>query len=110
MSTQLQQRVWDALNEIPKGKVTTYGDIAKHLKTKAVRAVGTAVGKNPNAPQCPCHRVVRADGKIGNYSGKGGVNGKIKLLKKEGVMVEDGAVNLARFGFNFVKKKQRADR
>jgi O-6-methylguanine DNA methyltransferase len=99
--TKLQQRVWDALNRIPTGTVTTYGALAKHLKTKAVRAVGTAVGKNPNAPQCPCHRVVRADGKIGNYSGKGGAQGKIALLTKEGVRIEDGRVDLQACGFYF---------
>jgi O-6-methylguanine DNA methyltransferase len=64
MATILQEKVWAALRKIPAGKVTTYGALAKFLKTKAVRAVGTAVGKNPNAPACPCHRVVRADGNI----------------------------------------------
>jgi O-6-methylguanine DNA methyltransferase len=94
MATNLQEKVWAALYKIPKGKVTTYGALAKFLKTKAVRAVGTAVGKNPNAPECPCHRVVRADGTIGQYSGTGGVAGKIVLLKKEGVAVEKGKVDL----------------
>lgn len=106
MATQLQRQVWEALTLIPAGKVTTYGALAKHLKTRAVRAVGTAVGKNPNPPQCPCHRVVRADGAIGQYSGSGGVAGKIALLKKEGVVIEDGVVDLARFGHTFAKKKQ----
>ena len=65
--TPFQKNVCQALNSIPKGRICTYGDLAKHLKTKAVRAVGTAVGKNPDAPQVPCHRVVLSDGKIGNY-------------------------------------------
>lgn len=103
MPTQLQTRVWGALNKIPKGKVTTYSALAKFLKTNAVRAVGTAVGKNPNAPQCPCHRVVRADGKIGNYSGAGGVKGKIALLKKEGVQTKNGKIDLAAFAYYFEK-------
>lgn len=105
MATQLQKKVWDALHKIPQGKVTTYGALAKYLKTKAVRAVGTAVGKNPNAPQCPCHRVVRANGTIGNYSGKGGIAGKIALLIKEGVVVVQGAssarVDLQKYCYNF---------
>ncbi len=54
--------------------------------------MGTAVGKNPDAPAVPCHRVVPASGKIGNYSGKGGTNGKIKLLKSEGLETETGRV------------------
>ncbi|HLD02824.1 MAG TPA: MGMT family protein [Candidatus Nanoarchaeia archaeon] len=88
------EKVWEALYEIPEGKVTSYKEIAKKLKTKAYRAVGTAVGKNPYAPKCPCHRVINSDGKIGNYSGKGGVKTKIRLLKEEGVSVIDGKIDL----------------
>ena len=92
MPTPFQDNVYKALKIIPKGSVTTYGAIAKYLGTKAVRAVGTAVGKNPNAPQVPCHRVVPNCGKIGNYSGEGGVSTKIRLLKEEGVDVENGKI------------------
>ncbi len=92
MATKFQQSVWQALKCIPKGSVTTYGALAKFLKTKAVRAVGTAVGKNPYAPKVPCHRVVRSDGGIGQYSGTGGQSGKIKILRKEGVDVKNGKV------------------
>ena len=92
MATAFQKEVWKAIAKIPKGKVTTYAHIAKHLNTKAVRAVGTAVGKNPYAPKIPCHRVVPANGKIGNYSGEGGVERKVALLHEEGVEVEDGKI------------------
>ena len=92
MPTSFQENVYKALEKIPKGSVTTYGAIANYLGTKAVRAVGTAVGKNPNAPQVPCHRVVPNSGKIGNYSGEGGVSTKIRLLKEEGVDVKDGKI------------------
>ena len=92
MPTPFQEDVYKALKKIPKGSITTYGAIAKYLGTKAVRAVGTAVGKNPNAPQIPCHRVVPSSGKIGNYSGKGGVSTKTRLLKEEGVDVKDGLI------------------
>jgi len=85
--TAFQKRVYTALEQIPKGSVTTYGAIAHHLGSNAVRAVGTAVGKNPNAPHIPCHRVVPVSGKIGNYSGEGGVATKMALLKEEGVYV-----------------------
>ena len=87
-----QRTVWEALKRIPKGKVTTYGDLAAYLGTKAVRAVGTAVGRNPHAPEVPCHRVVRSDGRVGSYSGEGGVRGKIALLASEGVQVRRGRV------------------
>ena len=90
--TPFQEEVYRALNLIPKGRVTTYGAIASYLGTKAVRAVGTAVGKNPNAPKVPCHRVVPSTGKIGNYSGEGGVTTKIRLLKEEGIPFINGKV------------------
>lgn len=90
--TPFQEEVYKALEKIPKGSVTTYGAIAKYLNTKAIRVVGTAVGKNPNAPQIPCHRVVPSSGKIGNYSGEGGVETKIRLLEEEGVEVKDGKI------------------
>ncbi|MEN8147517.1 MAG: MGMT family protein [Campylobacterota bacterium] len=90
--TPFQEEVYRALEKIPKGSVTTYGAIAKYLGTKAVRAVGTAVGKNPNAPKTPCHRVVPVSGKIGNYSGEGGVATKIRLLNEEGVKVKEGKI------------------
>ena len=77
---------------IPRGRVTTYGEIARYLGTEAVRAVGTAVGKNPDAPTVPCHRVVPASGRIGNYSGGEGVVTKITLLDDEGVEVRDGRI------------------
>ncbi len=92
MPTPFQEEVYKALKKIPKGSVTTYGAIAKYLGTKAVRVVGTAVGKNPDAPKVPCHRVVPGSGKIGNYSGEGGVDAKIRLLEEEGVAVKDGKI------------------
>jgi O-6-methylguanine DNA methyltransferase len=91
--TAFQQEVWQALRRIPRGRVTTYGAIAEYLgRPRAVRAVGTAVGRNPFAPGIPCHRVVRADGRIGNYSGGEGVATKISLLSEEGVEVREGRV------------------
>lgn len=92
MCTPFQISVHNALYSIPKGRVTTYGALAKFLGNKAVRAVGTAVGKNPNAPECPCHRVVKSTGEIGKYSGKGGVDTKIQILKTEGVEVKNGKI------------------
>jgi methylated-DNA-[protein]-cysteine S-methyltransferase len=91
--TEFEQNVWKFLKKIPRGKVTTYGDVAKALgRGRAVRAVGNAVGKNPFAPKIPCHRVVKSDGQLGGYSGKGGLQAKVELLKKEGVEVENGRI------------------
>ncbi len=92
MATPLQKQVWEALRLIPRGRVTTYGAIARYLGTGAVRAVGSAVGKNPDAPTVPCHRVVRSDGTIGRYSGGEGVATKIALLADEGVTTRDGRI------------------
>jgi O-6-methylguanine DNA methyltransferase len=87
-ATNFQKKVWRALLDIPRGEVWSYGKLAKYIHhPKAVRAVGTAVGANPFAPLAPCHRVVRSDGTIGKYSGKGGTEGKRKLLRSEGCKI-----------------------
>ena len=80
------QAVWRACAEIPKGEVRTYGWIAQKIgKPGAARAVGRALGANPFAPVIPCHRVVRADGGLGGYSGDGGIAAKKRLLKSDSV-------------------------
>ncbi len=87
--TEFQKKVWEALKTIPQGSVITYKELAIMIgKPKAIRAVANAVGKNPYAPQVPCHRVIRSDGKIGGYSGVGGVQKKLELLKNEGVDIK----------------------
>ena len=79
-------KVWAYLRKIPRGSVRTYSQVAKGIeKPLAVRAVANAIGKNPYAPKIPCHRVIRSDGSLGGYSGKGGVKTKRLLLKKEGI-------------------------
>ena len=84
--TQFQLKVWVYLRKIPRGSVKTYSQVAKGIgKPLAARAVANAIGKNPYAPKIPCHRVIRSDGSLGGYSGKGGVKTKRLLLKKEGI-------------------------
>ena len=88
--TPFQRKVWKALRGIKKGTVISYAELAQRVGCpKAVRAVANAVGKNPCAPEVPCHRVIRSDGGLGGYSGKGGVAAKKKLLKQEGVALWD---------------------
>ena len=86
--TKFQIKVWIYLKKIPRGEVRTYLQVAKAIgKPKAHRAVANAVGKNPYPPKIPCHRVIRTDGSLGGYSGKGGFKTKKKLLKKEGIIL-----------------------
>lgn len=81
---------YNLLLKIPKGRVTTYAEIAHALKTKAYRAVGNAMSKNPDAPRVPCHRVVASDGSLGGYAF--GIKKKIELLKKEGIKFSRGRI------------------
>ncbi len=86
VGTKFQLKVWSYLRKIPRGKVKTYSQVAKAIRRPlAVRAVANAIGKNPYAPKIPCHRVIRSDGSLGGYSGKGGVKTKRFLLQKEGI-------------------------
>lgn len=77
------QKVWALTARIPRGKVATYGDIARALRTKAYRAVGNALNRNPYAPRVPCHRVVGSDGSLTGFAG--GIDVKKRLLVQEGV-------------------------
>lgn len=80
--TPFQKQVWNQLSEIPYGKTFSYKQIAQQINNdKAVRAVGSASGKNPLFIVIPCHRVISSDGSLGGYSG--GIAVKIKLLELE---------------------------
>ena len=88
IGTDFQIKVWNAISKIPKGKVKTYKELARSIrKPKASRAVANACGKNPFPIKIPCHRVIRSDGRLGGYSGKGGIKTKRKLLRSEGVFI-----------------------
>ena len=84
--TPFQHDVWRALCTVPHGTTVTYQQLAKMAgHPSAVRAVANAVGKNPIPPIIPCHRVIRSDGRIGGYSGPGGIAQKRALLHTEGI-------------------------
>ena len=86
--TKFQKKVWNYLKTIRKGTVKSYKQVAIAInRPKSVRAVANAVGKNPFATKIPCHRVIRSDGSLGGYSGKGGLKTKKLLLKREGIIV-----------------------
>ena len=84
--TEFQRRVLLATLTVKRGETRTYKEIARQIGNKnAYRAVGTALKKNPLPVSIPCHRIVKSDGSIGNYSG-GGKARKIALLKAEGAI------------------------
>ncbi len=95
-SNSFDERCYDLLLQIPKGKVTTYREIAHALGTKAYRAVGQAMNRNPNLVEVPCHRVVKSNGELGGYAT--GSARKLEFLIQEGVEVSDnGQINLSEF-------------
>ena len=86
--TKFEQKVWNYLKTIQKGKVKTYKQVAIAIKSpKSARAVANACAKNRYAPKIPCHRVIRSNGSIGGYSGRGGINQKLRLLRSEKVII-----------------------
>jgi len=100
-TTEFEQAVWLKALEIPRGEVRPYGWIAAEIgRPKAVRAVGTALGHNPIPLIVPCHRVVRTDGFIGQYS-LGGPANKRAILAAEGAD-PDGLEGLAKAGVRYI--------
>ena len=83
--SKLQKKIWNELKKIPYGKTKSYGEISKKLKTSP-RYVGNVCGQNRHLLVIPCHRVIRSDGKLGGFSGTGGIKTKKKLLKFEGAI------------------------
>jgi len=115
---KFNERCYEILRKVPKGKVTTYKALAHALNTKAYRAVGTAMNKNPYshvrsgrvgglliAKQSnnlvPCHRVIKSNGEVGGFAS--GTKNKIKILKKEGIEIKKGKIDLEKFLFKFNK-------
>ncbi|MFF5975709.1 methylated-DNA--[protein]-cysteine S-methyltransferase [Streptomyces sp. NPDC012769] len=88
--TEFQRRVWRALEEIPYGTTVSYGEIARQVGATGagVRAVGTAIGRNPLLVVRPCHRVIGADGSLRGYAA--GLERKERLLGLEGALVAPG--------------------
>ena len=84
-------QVYQLVKKVPPGKVVTYKQIAQALKSKAYRAVGQALKRNPNPLKIPCHRVIASNGTIGGFKGQKqgkAVQKKMELLKKEGIKFE----------------------
>lgn len=85
--TKFQGRVYELVAQVPNGRVTTYGEVARKLGgIHFSRAVGQALNKNRNPQEIPCHRVVRSDGRTGGYAW--GQTRKKKILSTEGIKVK----------------------
>lgn len=96
----MKDKVYDFLKTIPKGTVTTYGQIAAHLgNPKLARVVGNILHNNPDPTNIPCHRVVNARGEVAANFAFGGAEAQRKLLEEEGVVFgEDGRVVMRESG------------
>ena len=90
MVSLFAQNCYELLRQIPKGKVTTYKIIAQKLGVKSYRAVGQAIGANPDIPKTPCHRVIKSNGELGGYAL--GIDKKIEILEAEGLQIANGKV------------------
>ena len=96
--SEITKKVMDYLLMIPKGKVVTYGQIAKHLGNKGLaRAVGNALHKNPDGDKYPCYKVVNSNGKLAEAFVFGGVNIQKQRLEKDGIEVKDNKVDLSKY-------------
>ena len=90
------QKIYALALKIPKGKVATYGQLAKLAgEPGAARAVGACLRINPDAPRIPCHRVVGADGSLTGYSAAGGLTKKKTMLLAEGVVLSGDRVDFS---------------
>ena len=88
------------LRKIPKGKVVTYKSLGKKFKIHP-RSVAKVLANNTKPKRYPCYKVVSASGKLGGYSGTGGVRAKTRLLKADGIEIKKGKIDLKKFEWKF---------
>ncbi len=96
------EKIYSLLKKIPKGKVTTYGELAK-VSGLHPRVIGMLMRRNKDPVNIPCYKVVRSDGSLGGYSATGGVRRKAELLKNEGIETKNGKVDLKKHLYRFSK-------
>ena len=94
-----RQRVYDLLLTVPHGKAVTYGDLAEMLGNRRLaRAVGNALHANPDGNRYPCYKVVNAKGELSRAYAFGGIEEQKRRLEAEGITVENGKVDLEKYG------------
>jgi len=100
LQNSFAEKCYFLLRKVPKGKLTTYKIIAETLGTKAYRAVGNAMNKNPYAPVTPCHRVIKSNGEVGGFAQ--GRKKKIEMLRDEGIQIKNNKIeNMQKFLYKF---------
>ncbi|MEM3647784.1 MAG: MGMT family protein [Thermoproteota archaeon] len=88
-----RELVYELLKQVPKGRITTYGALARAVgHPDSARAIGALMRSNPYAPTVPCHRVVYSDGRLGGYEGMKGLEKKARMLAREGIKVKNGRI------------------
>ena len=93
------KRIYDAVKKIPKGCVATYGQVAELAgDRKMARAVGNALHKNPDPDNIPCYRVVNSKGELAGAFAFGGADVQAERLRADGIEVENGRVDLKKYG------------
>ncbi len=95
----LKEKVFQVVAQIPKGKVSTYGQVATAVDS-GPRAVGQALHQNTNSKKIPCHRVVHSDGTLAPGYAFGGEDKQRQVLQKEGVEFKYGKIDLTKFGWD----------
>jgi len=96
------EKVLQLTKKIPKGKLTTYSEIARALgNPRASRAVGNALAGNRQPNIIPCYRVVHSDGSVKGYSGIGGTREKVRRLERDGIEIKNGKVDLKKYFHKF---------
>ena len=96
--SNFDESVYEYVKRVPRGKVTTYGTIARAVgRPRASRLVGNALHRNPTPVVVPCHRVVNREGRLAPAFAFGGMGVQAQLLEAEGVTVEEGYVDLKKY-------------
>ena len=94
----MKEKVYEFLKTIPKGKVVTYGDIAKYLGNKhLVRVVGNILHNNPDEYEYPCYKVVDNKGNLSNHFAFGGIEKQKEKLESDGIVVNNYKVDLNKY-------------
>ena len=99
MVKDFNYKCYELLKKVPSGKVVTYKEIARKLGTKSYRAVGNAMHRNMDLINVHCYKVVKSNGEVGGYSK--GVEKKIQLLRKDGIEIKNGKVDLKKYRYRF---------